>query len=267
MKLNALKPITLVAAVLSTAASFAAQTPEERGLEIAIETDRRDTGFVDTIVDMEMVLGNRHGETSTRKMSLKTLEVAGEGDKTLIVFDKPRDIAGTAFLSYTKKVGPDDQWLYLPAFKRVKRISSNNKSGPFVGSEFAYEDMTSQEVEKYTYKFLREEELNGQKCFMIERYPVDKNSGYTRQQGWIDQEHYRVQKIDFYDRKDMLLKTLSFIGYQGYEVNGRTFWRPDSMKMENHQNGKATELVWNNYRFGNEYTDRDFDQRSLKNTR
>ena len=253
-----------IAAMMAAASGMAALSPEEKGLQIAIEADRRDTGFGDTIVDMEMVLTNRHGESSRRKMALRTLEGVGDGDKTLITFDEPRDVKGTAFLSFTHKVNADDQWLYLPALRRVKRIASNNKSGPFVGSEFAYEDMTSQEVEKYTYKYIGDDEFNGQQCFKIERYPVDPKSGYTRQVGWIDKEHYRALKIDFYDRKNSLLKTLTWEGYNQYLDK---FWRADSMKMENHQTGKSTELVWKNYRFGNGYTDREFDQRSLRNAR
>jgi len=146
----------------------------------------------------------------------------------------------------------------------VKRIASSNKSGPFVGSEFAYEDMTSQEVEKYTYKYIGDVELDGMNCFQVERYPVDPKSGYTRQVGWIDKEHYRVIKIDFYDRKNSLLKTLTFNGYEQYLDK---YWRADTAKMVNHQTGKSTELLWNNYKFNNGYTNRDFDQRSLQNAR
>ncbi len=252
------------AALLAATSGMAEVTPEEKGLKIAIESDKRDTGFGDTIVEMEMVLTNRHGESSNRKMKLRTLEVEGDGDKTLITFDEPRDVKGTAFLSYTHKVEADDQWLYLPALRRVKRIASSNKSGPFVGSEFAYEDMTSQEVEKYTYKYIGDVDLGDMKCFQIERYPIDPKSGYTRQVGWVDKEHYRVIKIDFYDRKNSLLKTLNFNGYKKYLDK---FWRADSAKMVNHQTGKSTELLWKNYKFNNGYTDRDFDQRSLHNAR
>ena len=117
------------------------------------------------------------------------------------MFDKPRDVKGTAFLSFSHAVGADDQWLYLPALKRVKRIASRNKSGPFMGSEFAYEDLSSFEVEKYTYKFLRDETCEGGTCYVVEQYPVDKNSGYTRRVVWLDHNEYRVWKIDFYDRK------------------------------------------------------------------
>jgi len=252
------------AALLVAMPSFGESTPEERGLQIAVESDKRDIGFGDTIADMEMVLTNRHGESSTRKMGMRTLEGVGDGDKTLITFDQPRDVKGTTFLSYTHKVESDDQWLYLPALKRVKRIASSNKSGPFVGSEFAYEDLSSQEVEKYTYKYIGDAELNGKDCFTIERFPVDPKSGYTRQVSWIDKEHYRVIKIDFYDRKASLLKTLTFSGYQQYLDK---YWRADSLSMVNHQTGKATELLWKNYKFKNGYTERDFDQRSLQKAR
>ncbi len=237
------------------------RTLEERGLAIAVEADSRDTGFADSVADLTMTLKNRHGEQSVRYMRTSTLEVEEDGDKTLVIFDRPKDIKGTALLSFTHKTGPDDQWLFLPALKRVKRISSNNKSGPFMGSEFAYEDIASQEVEKYTYKYLKDEELDGADCFVIERDPVDPKSGYTRQVTWIDKAEYRVQKIDFYDRKEVLLKTLTFGGYQQYLER---YWRADDMHMVNHQTGKSTHLAWANYAFGNGLTDRDFDRNSLK---
>jgi len=134
-----------------------AKSPEEKGLAIAEAADKADEGWGDWNADAKMVLRNRHGQSSSRQMRMQALEQKIEGDKRLIVFDEPRDIKGTAFLVFSKKVGNDDQWLYLPALKRVKRISANNKSGPFVGSEFAYEDLASQEVEKYTYKYLKDE--------------------------------------------------------------------------------------------------------------
>ena len=250
--------------ILASMLFAATDTPEEKGLAIAIEADKRDIGFKDSSSELVMILRNRHGQESSRDMRNKTLEVNGDGDKSLVIFNKPRDVKGTAFLSFTHKSGPDDQWLYLPALKRVKRISSNNKSGPFMGSEFAYEDIASQEVEKYTYKYLRDEEYEGNDCFVIERYPVDKKSGYTRQVVWLDKAAYRVQKVDYYDRKNDLLKTLTPKSYKQYLDK---YWRPDEMNMVNHQTGKSTTLVWNNYKFGNGFTKRDFDKNSLKRAR
>lgn len=242
-----------------------AETAEEKGLAITIEADRRDAGYSDYTADMTMTLKNKHGKESKRAIRSKTLEVSGDGDKSLSIFDTPRDVKGTAFLSFSHKVGDDEQWLYLPALKRVKRINSRNKSGSFMGSEFSYEDIASQEVEKYTYKHLREEEYNGQLCFVGESYPVDKrNSGYTKRLTWLDKTEYRVQKVEYYDRKASLLKTLVTSGYQQYLGK---YWRPDFMEMINHQTGKSTTLVWSNYSFKTGLTENDFNATSLKRIR
>jgi len=90
---------------------------------------------------------------------------------------------------------------------------------------------------------------------------VDKKSGYTRQVVWMDKSEYRERKIDYYDRKNSLLKTLTFNDYQQYEGK---FWKASEMNMVNHQTGKSTRLVWNNYRFNTGLKDRDFDRNSLK---
>ena len=238
----------------------------QKGLEIAEEADRRDFGFGDSESVLNMTLTNQQGESSTRELRIKTLEVEDitEGDKSLTIFDSPGDIKGTAFLSFTHINEPDDQWLYLPALKRVKRISSANKSGPFVGSEFAYEDLTSQEVAKYTYKWLRDEPCGDLQCYVVERYPVYENSGYTRQVTWIDQDEYRILKTDFYDRKDALLKTLTFDDYRQYLDQ---YWRAHVLTMVNHQTGKGTTLNFDDYKFRSGLRERDFDQKALARAR
>lgn len=241
-----------------------AQTPEQKGLAIAVEADRRDTGWGDQQATLKMTLRNRQGDESQREIRSKTLEVEGDGDKTLIIFDRPLDVKGTAFLSFTHATRPDDQWLYLPALKRVKRISSANKSGPFMGSEFAYEDISSQEVEKYTYKYLRDEQFDNRATFVIERFPQYEHSGYTRQVAWIDQQMYQPLKIEFYDRKNELLKTLTQHDYQQYLGK---YWRAHRMEMVNHQTGKSTTLTWDAYKFNSGLNDRDFDHNSLKRVR
>ncbi len=241
-----------------------AESPEEKGLAIAVEDDKRDNGFGDFTADMKMILKNRQGEESTRDIRNKTLEVEGDGDKSLVIFDNPRDVKGTALLNFTHKTGNDDQWLFLPALKRVKRISSANKSGSFMGSEFAYEDVTSQEVEKYTYKWIRDETMDGKECFVFERYPVYKNSGYTRQIVWLDKAEYRIYKIEFYDRKNALLKTQTNADYQQYLDQ---YWQPNEMFMLNHQTGKSTLLKWSDYQFRNGLEDSDFNKNSLKRAR
>jgi len=263
---TSLAAIVAVAAACGLVGAALAETPEEKGRAIAEEADRRDLGFEDSYAELKMVLSNKQGESSTRELRLQTLEVPARetGDKSLIVFDHPRDIEGTAFLSFTKILEPDDQWLYLPALKRVKRISSANKSGPFVGSEFAYEDMLSQEVDKYDYRWLRDEACGALTCFVVERTPLYENSGYTRQVVWIDQQEYRAQRIDFYDRKDSLLKTLTFGGYNQYLDQ---YWRADDWYMENHQTGKTTRLTFGNWEFRIGLDDNDLDPNRLKRLR
>jgi outer membrane lipoprotein-sorting protein len=255
-----------VAALAPAAGAFTlpAGDPVAQGLAIAEEVDARDLGFENFTATMTMVLSNRQGQKSERELRVRTLEMTDDGDKSLVIFDSPRDVKGTAFLSYSHKTGNDDQWLYLPALKRVKRIASNNKSGPFMGSEFAYEDISSQEVEKYSYKYLHEETLDGMSCYVVERYPVDENSGYTRQIVWIDQEEFRVWKVVFHDRKDSLLKTLTYHGYQQYADQ---HWRPDRMFVENHQTGKSTDLIWRDYAFKTDLEEKDFEQNALKRVR
>jgi len=239
-----------------------AQSPDEQGLEIALEADMRASSFGDFTAVMEMVLRGKGGRESHRTIRVKTLETDGDGDKSMTTFDSPRDVKGTALLTYTHKVGDDDQWLYLPALKRVKRISSRNKSGSFMGSEFSFEDMGSLEVEKYTYTYLGTEALNGKECFVLERYPVDKgNSGYSRMVSWLDKMEYRVWKEDYYNKRNKLFKTLVLSDYRLYLDK---YWMAHTMKMVNHQNGKETDLNWSNFNFRTGLDNSDFNQNSLK---
>jgi len=250
--------------VLMTSSHVLADVAQDKGLLIAKAAKIRDQGWGDYSADMVMYLRNQQGQESLRQIKIKTLEQLNDGDKSLTLFNKPRDVKGTAFLSFSHPVVSDDQWLYLPALKRVKRISSKNKSGPFMGSEFAFEDLSSFEVEKYSYNYLGDEVINGLDSYMIEQLPVDKNSGYTRRVVWLDKSEYRPHKIDFYDRKNTLLKTLTYNHYQEYLGN---YWRADAMKMVNHQNGKSTELQWSNYAFKIGLHKNDFNKNALKRAR
>lgn len=251
-------------ASLQVPAAEADTQAAQRGLEIVQEADRRNSGWGDNLSRMTMILKNANGDTSEREIRTFTLEVSDDGDKSLTVFDRPRDLEGTAFLSFSHNLEPDDQWIYLPALRRVKRIASRNKSGPFMGSEFAYEDMASFEVEKYNYRFLREESLEGQPTYVVESYPRYENSGYTRLVTWFDQAEYRVQRIDYYDRKDSLLKTLRFDDYRQYLDQ---YWRAHLMTMVNHQTGKSTVLEVKEIEFHTGLDENDFRKNRLKRIR
>jgi len=254
----------LVVAMVAPYMSIAqAETAEEKGLAIAAEVDRRDEGFQDTVAVLQMVLSNRQGAKSHRKLKIKTFEMTGVGvgDKSLVIFDNPRDVKGTAFLTHSHVLEPDDQWIYLPALGRIKRISSSNKSGPFMGSEFAYEDMSSREVGKYSYKWLRNEPCGDLMCFVIEAYPQYEKSGYSKLISWIDSAEYRTWKTEFYNRRGELSKTLDLSEYKLYLDK---YWRPGNLFMENKITGKNTRLLWSRYDFRTNLSENDFSKSRLK---
>lgn len=236
----------------------------QTGLQIMQEVDKRDLGWGDVTADLKMILRNKNGDEHVRSLHLKTLEVMGDGDKSLSIFNSPRDIKGTAFLSFTHSLEADEQWLYLPALKRVKRISSSNKSGPFLGSEFSFEDLSSFELDKFKYTYVRDEVMGGIDSFVIEAIPQYEFSGYTRSMIWVDKSRYIPLKIDYYDRKNALLKTQTFFQYQQYLDQ---YWRADKTEIVNHLTGKSTELLWNQYTFRSGLTARHFDKNTLKRSR
>ena len=260
-----LVPCLVLLSWLGVSSLVHSATPEEIGLKIATEAKARDKGFGNFTANQVMVLRNKQGQESRRRVRIKVLEVSDDGDKSLTVFDEPRDVRGTALLTHAHKREADDQWLYLPALKRVKRISSSNRSGSFMGSEFAYEDLTPPEVEKFTYRYLRDEPCGDLTCTVYERFPVDKKaSGYSRQVVWCDKDDLRIWKVDYYDRKDAHLKTLTIENYKQYLDR---YWRAGEMSMVNHLTGKSTVLSWSNYQFRTKLKDRDFSKTGLKRAR
>jgi outer membrane lipoprotein-sorting protein len=254
----------LIAVLLVCTGVTSGYADAERGLQIASTMRERERGFDNFTADMEMVLISASGKKSLRRLRVTVMEVAGDGDKNLAIFDAPADVKGTAFLSHTHIRKADDQWLYLPSLKRVKRIASANKTAPFMGSEFSYEDLASSEVEKYTYKYVADSKAAGQPSFLLERYPVDKHSGYSRQLVWVDQKRYVALKIEFYDHRGEKMKTLVSSGFKKYL---QRFWRPTDMDMENHRSGKRSILTWSNYKFGQNVSARDFRPSSLPRMR
>ena len=256
--------VSLFAAVMVTPLSALADAAADQGLVIAKEARTREKGFGDYSAILHMVLRTADGKEAEREMRLLELEVAGDGDKSLTVFDAPKDVEGTALLTWTHKTADDDTWLYLPSLSRVKRIASNNKSGSFMGSEFAFEDIGSQEVEKFTYKYLKDEKVDGQDCTVVEQIPAYANSGYSKIIVWRDKAEYRQQKVEYYDHRNELMKTMRLSDYKKYLGK---IWFPGRYEVVNHKTGRSTTLLMKNYKFKNGYSARDFDQTSLERTR
>lgn len=241
-----------------------AQSEVEKGMTIAQMARDADRGFENFVAEMTMILRNKQGQENKRSLRVKVLEVKGDGNKSLFVFDNPKDVKGTALLIHGHITQLDDQWLYLPALKRVKRISSANRSGSFVGSEFAYEDLGSLEVEKYTYKWMGDEKCGNLDCTITEYTPTERGSGYTRLLIWHDKDEFRIWKIEYFDRKNALLKTLI---HEGYEQYLGKYWRSKRSSMVNHITGKSTELLWDQIQFQTDINEREFTKTGLRRVR
>ena len=222
---------------------------------------KRDEGFKSSQVSMSMTLYNAAGESSQRQMLFKTLEVADEGDKTLMIFEKPSDVKGTALLTYEHIKSDDDQWLYLPSLKKTKRISASDKTGSFMGSEFSYEDLASFEIEKFTYKLLKEEKYENMDCWIIERIPKVKESGYSKIISWVDKENYLVRKSDFYNKAKEHLKTMLSLDYKKYN---EVHWRPGTIEMVNKLTKKKTILQFDKWKLKLNLSSSDFTKQKLE---
>jgi hypothetical protein len=234
---------------------------EDRGLTIMEEQRRINGGYRDELVLYRMILVNAKGDRSERTLELRTLEGPEAGDKTLLIFKDPPDVRGTTLLTYENRAGDDDQWLYLPALRRSRRIGSSNKSSSFVGSELAYEDLAPNEVTKHQYKYLREETLEGVPVWVIESMPRFKDSGYSRRELFVRQDNHQMARVNCYDRKGQLLKVGRWDGW--WKVMGKR-WRARSLRIDNVQSGKSTILEVIDVRIGNGYSPSDFSTRALE---
>ncbi len=228
--------------------------------EVAKRSFEKVSGYQSSISETTMILKNAQGATNTRKMRILKLE-GSHGDKSLIVFLYPMDIKDTKLLSY-EQIGKDDkQWLYLPALKRVKRISSRNKSGSFMASEFSYEDIASQNYQNYRYQGeAKKVTIHGKSYLKIVRIPKDKHSGYSKQVVYIDPKTYLAQFGEYYDKNGRLLKKATFLKYRKIDGIDRIV----KMKMSNVQNGKSTLLIWNKDTIHAHLSDSDFSKRILQ---
>lgn len=264
-----MKTMTLLAMTVAIAFPIDAADPsqeDQRARDVALKWDASDKGFHDSKANISMILEDARGNRAVREMVIYTLESPGldEGDKSLVIFESPRDVQGTALLTHAHILDSDDQWLYLPALGRIKRISSANKSGPFVGSEFAYEDIAGMEVNKYAHRWLREEPCNNRQCAVLEQIPKYAGTGYSKLIAWYELEDHQLRKIDYYDRRNALMKTLMF---QDYRHHHDKFWRAHELRMVNHQTGKKTMLRYDSIEFQTGLEERDFDRSALRRLR
>ncbi len=224
-------------------------------------------GYLGYAVNLKMVLTTKSGKTRERTLSIEQLEAAPATVMTMIRFATPKAIRNTGLLTHSHRLDDDDQWIFIPGLNRTKRIAARDRSGAFVGSTFAYEDLADYGVEEFDYEWLREDACGDDLCDVVKRIPHDRYSGYTHHHVWVDRQHKRIRKADLFDGEQRI-KQLTVEDYRPYEVHGRTMLFPHTMHMLNTKTKRATTLLWSTYRFDQEFTEkRNFSTSALRRVR
>ncbi|HTE52393.1 MAG TPA: outer membrane lipoprotein-sorting protein [Kofleriaceae bacterium] len=257
-KTRALALVPCATSLLLLAPSSAV-ADEDKGQTIGTKVDQAWTGYKGEENELELELVSANGERVTRRMRGRVRE-HGRDEQATITIVWPADQKDTRLLTWSHRDKEDDQWLYLPSIKRVKRISARGRTGSFVGSEFSYEDLVNVWwVDKFKYKYLRDQKVGPRDTWVVERVPRDPESGYSKQQVWIDKEYLTALRIDFYDRKGSLFKTGNFKSFKKYGNK----WRADRIDMDNRQTGKKSSVIWKVRSLGKTFTDSDFSADTL----
>jgi outer membrane lipoprotein-sorting protein len=233
------------------------------GREVMEKVKAHNEGYVGASATMTMTLVDAHDNKVERIMEALTKEGAKddeeEGDKSITEFTKPLDVKGTKLLTWTMKKVPNKQWLYLPNFKRVKKINSKNQAGSFMGSEFSYEDIAGQEINKYSYKLISEN-ADG---WVVESTPKE-NSGYSKMMTTVSKKYTNPIEVKYYDRRGELLKTSKIEGYAPLKVKEKNIFYPKKVTMQNHQNNKKSIITWTERKVGIKHSNSKFKSQKLK---
>jgi outer membrane lipoprotein-sorting protein len=215
-----------------------------------------------------MVLINDKGQTRERKTTtFSVLQPNGIDSKLLVRFSKPADIQGTAFLQVEHIDGDDDQWIYLPALGKSRRLVANNKKDSFVGSDFSYGDLSQPKAGLFEHRLLGTQTIDGQDCYMIESVPksdsMKSDFGYSRKITWLRPDNFLETKVEYYDLSNRLLKT-QLVGNHKLLEPATQRWVALHREMTNQQTGHRTVFNFDNVESGIPITDDLFTTRYLE---
>jgi hypothetical protein len=223
--------------------TFDKSDPARHGQQLAEYSDIYDQGWKDGVNQGLMTLFNAEGDSVRRSFTRMVMEQAETGDKLITKFLSPAEIKGVAVLTHENPGSSDDNWLYLPSNKRVRRISGANNTASFQGTEFTYEDLSSLDPQEYEWRFRQEQDLerDGKQLpvYKLHAKPTYKDTGYSHIIVYLHRDNWRQERIEYYDKAGQLLKTRE--AGQWSLHHGR-FWRAQTIEMTNHQTGKRTRL-------------------------
>lgn len=212
-----------------------------------------------------LLLDEKGGERTREVIYLQKDE--GKDEKMTLYFTGPKDVKGVGFQSvnYDESTDhQDDQWIYFPAFRQVRRIATSDKRGSFMGSEFAYIDLDKLRVRDYEQKLVQEEDVLGRPCYVIERVPrsrgvIDK-TGYRKTRVWVDKATHVVVKQTYYDAKGILFKEMQVKDLQ--KVQG--IWTIMQSEMRDFVSKKQSRLFFSNVKYDLELSDKLFQRDVLR---
>lgn len=231
------------------------------GLEVAEKVHNRPDG--DTrYCEMSLTLINKNGSKRVRELKSYSKDY-GQDRKTIMFFLYPGDVKGTGFLTwdYDQANKDDDKWLYLSAMKKTRRISgSSSKTDYFMGTDFTYDDMGRRNLDEDTHTLLREETIDGYKCWVLQSVPKKSGDLYTKRISWILQDCLIPVKVEYYDKLDKLHRQL--IADDIKQVNG--YWTVGHMNMKNVQTKHETDLRFKNYQYDQPTSDNIFTVSQLE---
>jgi outer membrane lipoprotein-sorting protein len=211
--------------------------------------------------ELIMTLINKRGAERIRKIKQFTKDF-GKVEKKIMFFIAPADVHNTSFMnwSYDEDNKDDDQWIYLPALKKIKRISSDSKSDYFMGSDFTYDDLGDRKPKQDNHKILREEKYNGEDCYVVESIPKDEEYMYSKTITWVIKDKWIGLKKEFYDEDGELLKTLNIKKYQ--KIKG--YWLILNSEMHNVQKNHTTTMELKNIKVDSSLPSNKFSERMMK---
>ncbi|MFO7895495.1 MAG: outer membrane lipoprotein-sorting protein [Candidatus Cloacimonadales bacterium] len=235
------------------------EAKEISGLQVIENVYNRPTG-ADQEADLTMSLINSRGDTRLREIKQYQKDF-GDVEKKIMFFISPADVRNTSFMnwSYSEVGKDDDQWIYLPALKKVKRISSDSKSDNFMGSDFTYDDLGDRHPQADTHQILREEILDGDECYVVQSIPQEANYIYSKTITWVNKENWIGKKKEFYDEDDDLLKILTVKQIQ--QIQG--YWIITHSEMHNLPKDHTTKMVLENVKVDNNIAERYFSERIM----
>lgn len=229
------------------------------GEEVMNNVYTRDSGN-NMSANLVMTLTNSRG--STRERSIQQFrQTDSDGEKKIMFFLAPSDVKDTSFLSYSYSDGrSDDQWIYLPALSRVKRVASDKKNDSFMGSDFTYDDMGTRHPSADTHKVLRTETIDGRKCLVVESIPKEDKPTYAKTLAWVVEDEWIGLKKEFYLPNGKLGKKLEIESYE--KTDG--VWVITDMTMSNVDKGSSTKIQMLDVTFNNDLKDSVFTERQMK---